>query len=220
MVKEKTKKGAIATEKIPKEYGDAINASKQKWDRKPADMKELFKAGLARRVGGFLSLWGTFKSVENKFNIDPWPIVEEMRYKSGLEHGKRLGRNYDKHGLKELYEAFVGQFIGVADFEFIEFNNRVCSFYMHSDPYIGAFKAAGIGDKEIRNMADLFWVFWQGVISGFNPQMEPFVPPRLIMKGDSYNMIRIEHANPPTDWGYHRRTGQGMGPRKPFPYST
>ena len=220
MAKEKVKKSDIAIEKIPKEYADIINASKQKWDKRSVDMKELFKAGVARRVGGFLSLWGTFKAIDKKFNVGPWPVVEKIRYENGLDHGRRLGRNYEKHGLKELYEAFIGQFAGLGDYEFIEFNDEVCSFYMHSDPYIGYFKAAGMDDTEIRNMADLFWVWWRGVISGFNPGFEVFVPPRLIMKGDPYNIIRIENREAPTDWGYHRRTGQIPGPSKPLPYST
>jgi len=218
MAKAKVKKGDIAIEKIPKEYADIINASKQKWDKRPGDMKELFKVALARNVGGFLSWWNTLKTIENKFNVDPRTVAEEIRYKRALDHGRRLGRIYERHGLKELYEAYIGQFAGVSDYEFVEFNDAVCSFYMHSDPYIGYFKAAGRNDNEIRDMADLFWLWWQGIISGFNPGFEVFVPPRLIMKGDPYNIIRIENREPPTDWGYHRRTGQIKGPSKPLIY--
>ena len=207
----------MASEKMKKEYADMIAASKKKWDGRSSEFKEVWKAGLTRKVGGFLGWWDTLKELEKKFNnLYVWKIAEEVRYQSAFAHGQRLARNYKKHGLKELYDAFLGAYVGVGDYEFLEFNDEICSLKMHVDPYLPNFTAAGRTESEIKEMAPYFWLWWPGVISGFNPQFESFVPVRLIMKGDSYTGIHVADRLPPSSKGVHRLTGQVRGPWMPY----
>jgi len=183
----------MAYEGVKEDYLNMIMAAKRRWEETPSGVKELWWAGITRKVSGFLLWWASLKEIEKKFNIDVWGVAREMQYKSAFAHGERLARNYKKHGLSELYEAHFSNYEGVCEIKYIEFNDEVLSMWFQFCPFTKILKDQGKTPEERKEMASLFCLWDYGVIDGFNPDFETFSPPRLIMKGDSYSTFHVEH---------------------------
>ena len=181
----------MGKEKI--KYADRIAAAKRKWEESTPEFKEAFHAGILRGVVGFLLWWDTLKAIEEKFNIDVMGIARKMRWKSAFEMGQRMAKKYNEPGIKELYDAYPGQFEGVCEPKFFEFNDEVFHVWLHHCPVVQNFKDLGRTDEEIKEMAPLYCLADEAIMAGFNPDSEVYAQPRLLMRGDSHCTYRVEN---------------------------
>ena len=180
----------MAEEKV--KYAERIAAAKKRWEGHSADFMEAWQAGQVKGVMGFLLWWDTLKAIEEKFHIDVMGIAREMRWKHAFEQGQRMANNYKEHGIKELYDAMGSKFEGVCEKEYFEFNDKVYHLWCQRCPNLQIFRDLGRTDEEIKEMAPLFCLQDQAIMTGFNPNFEVYAQPRLIMKGDSHCTYRIE----------------------------
>lgn len=178
-------------------YKDYIDDCKKKWEESSLKEKELCQAILGTMVGSFIMWWDTLKAIEKKFNIDVMGIAREERLKSVLAAGQRLAKKHENHGVKDLYDAFNSQFEGIVNAKWIECNDKVFHKWNFKCPCIDHFKNFGKTDEEIKEMADLFCLGSVGTMQGFNPELDVFPQPRLLMRGDSYCSYRVEDNRQP-----------------------
>lgn len=173
-------------------YKDKILAAEKQWDEFPGSEKALFKELAFTDVRGFLLWWDTLKAIEKKFNIDVWGIAREERWKHSFEAGQALAKKFKEHGTKDLYDAYNSTFEGMVDAIWIEANDKVFHKWNRACPCIEAFKELGRTDEEIKEMAPLFCLDDQAIMTGFNPELDVFAQTRLLMAGDDHCVYRFE----------------------------
>jgi len=191
----------MAKGKITKECADVIAENQKKWDSHSKEWQEQWVANIGTGTEEFSVLWDTLKEIEKKCNVDPWGVAWDVRYKGSYAVGQERAKNYKQHGLKELYDAHLGLYPGVCDYEFIEFNDEVCELWCHACPVIQPLRDLGRTEEEIKEMCPLFCIFDYGIMDGFNPELENFPQPLLIMKGDPHCSYRTENRRPKAQRG-------------------
>ena len=174
------------------QYRDRILAAKKRWDEYSDTEKALFKMIISTLVEDFLLWWDTLKAIEKKFKIDVWGIAREERWKHSFENGRRRAKKFKEHGTKDLYDAYNATFEGVVDAIWIECNDRCFHKWNRNCPCIEAFRELGRTDNEIKEMAPLFCLADQAIMTGFNPELEVFAQTRLLMAGDDHCTYRFE----------------------------
>ena len=174
------------------QYADRIAKAKKEWEDKPEAEKAQFLSGIANGVAAFLLWWDTLKAIEKKFNVEVMGIAREMRWKYGFERGQRMAKDFKEHGCKDLYDAYNAKFEGVVEAEWFECTDKCVHKWNYKCPCIQAFKDLGRTDEEIKEMAPLYCLNDIAIMTGFNPKLEVFPQPRLIMRGDSHCVYRFE----------------------------
>jgi len=182
----------MAKEKIKREYAELIAEKKDKWEESLPEWKEQWFNNIDISVEAYVVLWDTLKEIEKKYNIDLRNIATEMRYKGGYASGVGLAKNYKEHGLKELYLAYLSTYEVVCAYKWFEFNDEVLSLWCQSCPCIQSFRKLGRTEEEIKEMGPLFCLADYALMMGFNPELDIFPQPRLIMRGDSHCSYRAE----------------------------
>lgn len=174
--------------KYKKELQDTLDA----WGKKSLEEKAAIDRMFQRGVQRWILMWDIIKRVENEYNINLRGLVREEIWRSSLKVGQDLAKKYKTHRLKDLYEAFLGFFEGLCKFEWFEFNEEVLEVWCHECPNMRHFKEAGLSDEQIKEMAPYFCLQDIGIMTGFNPQNEVFIQPRLLLQGDSHCSYRVE----------------------------
>ena len=174
------------------QYKDKILAAAEAWEEHTDTEKALFKAIVFTLVEDFLLWWDTLKRIEKEFGINPWGIAREERWKHSFEHGQRLAKKFHGHGTRDVYDAYNATFEGIVDAIWIECNDRCFHKWNRNCPCIEAFKEMGRTDEEIKELAPLFCLADQAIMTGVNPELEVFAQTRLLMAGDDHCTYRFE----------------------------
>jgi len=149
--------------------------------------EKMFQRGVQR----FILMWDIIKRIENEFEIDAKGIIRDEIWKNSYKAGQKLAENYKTHGLKDLYDAFLGFFELFCNYEWFEFNDQVLELRCHACPNLKHFQEAGWSREQIAEVAPYVCLADIGIMTGFNPRNEVFPQPRLILKGDPVCSYRV-----------------------------
>jgi hypothetical protein len=185
----------MVCEPISQEYKDMIATAKRKWDESSNEDKDRWHGAMATDVASFILWWDTLKAIEQKYSIDVWTIARKMRWDWAYAIGRSLAKDYKDPNLKGLYDAFLSGFEGYCNLEYSEFNSEVMAFLVHKCPCYQHFKDMGKTDDEIKELAAMFCLADAAIMAGFNSKFDVFIPPRLLMRGDSCCIYRVEYKN-------------------------
>jgi len=174
------------------QYKDKILAAAKRWDEYSDTEKALFKMIVSTLVEDFLLWWDTLKRIEKEFGINPWSIAREERWKSSFANGQRRAKRFKEHGTKDIYDAYNATFEGLVDAIWIEANDKCFHKWNRNCPCLESFKEFGRTDEEIKEMAPMFCLADQGIMTGFNPELDTFAQTRLILAGDDHCVYRFE----------------------------
>lgn len=177
-------------EKDQFKYKDRILAAQKRWQESDTE-KAVLKEVVSVSVEDFLLWWDTLRRIEKEFGIDPWGIAREERWKHGYEHGRRMAEEYKEHGTKDLYDAYNATFEGADDAVWLEANDKAFHKWNRHCPVLETFRKFR-SDEEIKEMAPLFCLEDQAIMTGFNPELDVFAQTRLIMAGDDRCVYRFE----------------------------
>lgn len=180
----------MAEEKM--KYANMILEAKKKWENLSTKEKELHDAGFKKGAERFILIWDFAMAIEKKFKIDVKSILREEIWKKSFVAGQRMAMRYEKHGIKELYDAYNSQFEGLVEAEWFELDDKALHKWNHQCPVIKHFKDLGKNAEEISEMAPYYCLQDIGFMTGFNPKLEVFHQSRLLMKGDSHCTYRVE----------------------------
>ena len=150
------------------------------------------RAFIGTLVSDFILFWDTLKAIEKRFNIDVMGIAREQRWEHSFASGQRLAKKFQNHGVKDLYDAYNSQFEGLVRAKWFECNDKAFQKWNFACPCIDHFRNLGKTDEEIKEMAELFCLADIGIMQGFNPELEVYPQPRLLMRGDSHCAYRTE----------------------------
>jgi len=173
-------------------YAKHIEESRKKWDQLSPKEKELYTSIIGTLVSDFILFWDTLKAIEKRFNIDVMGIAREQRWEHSFASGQRLAKKFQNHGVKDLYDAYNSQFEGLVRAKWFECNDKAFQKWNFACPCIDHFRNLGKTDEEIKEMAELFCLADIGIMQGFNPELEVYPQPRLLMRGDSHCAYRTE----------------------------
>jgi len=173
-------------------YADHIEESKKKWTEATPKEKELYQAVLATLASDFVFFWDFLKTVEKKFDIDAMGIARELRWKHCFAAGQRLAKKSESHGVKDLYDAYNSQFEGLVGAKWLECNDKAFHKWNFDCPVMPHLKNLGLTEDEMKEMAPLFCLADEAIMKGFNPELEVFPQPALLMAGDSHCAYRTE----------------------------
>ncbi len=175
------------------QHADCIAAALKKWEEMTPLEKELYADGMRGRVRIFLQWWDCLKAIEEKFNINVMDIAKEVRYKASFETGKRLAKKSKKHGIKDVYNVCLAGLEGMSKARvWFELNDRRLHYWVKWCPPHQFFKEFGRSDEEIRELAEFYCLQDEALLRGFNPKLEVFDKPRIIMRGDSHCSYIVE----------------------------
>lgn len=173
-------------------YPEILAEAKKKWEKKSPEEKAALNRMFRRGVERWILMWNIIKRIEKEFNLDLMGIVREEIWKYSFKTGQDLAKKYKNHGIKELYDAINSQFEGLAEPEWLEFNDKVMYKWNHACPNIQHFRDLGWTDEQIKETAPYLCLQDIGMMTGFNPKNEVFHQTRLIMAGDSHCTYRVE----------------------------
>jgi hypothetical protein len=175
-------------------YKDLTKDARKKYESFLPETKEAIKRIFMAEGRAFAQMWDILKAIEKKYGISVMEIAHEIRWKQAYEAGHKAAKNYEKNGLKELYEATSAQYEAICDVEWFVFNDDRIEKKCRRCPMEEVFREMGRTPEEMKEWAPLFCsadtAFW----SGFNPEFEVFSQPRLLMKGDPHcTYVAIHH---------------------------
>jgi len=174
-------------------YKEHIEECAKRWENFSDREKAFLYQGIAfKESEDFVWWWDTLKAIEKEFGINPWGIAKEQQWKHKYEHGQRMAKKFKTHGCKDLYDAYNSTFEGLVDAEWVECNDSAFQKHNHKCPCYEPLKELGKTDEEIAEMAPLFCLADQAIMTGFNPELEVFAQPRLLCKGDTHCTYRWE----------------------------
>jgi len=173
-------------------YKEKILAARKRWEAYSDTEKALFRNIVSTGVESFLLWWDTLKRIEKEFGINPWSIAREERWKSALANGRRQAEKFKGGGTVDIYDGYNSTFEGIVDAIWVEANDRCFHKWNRNCPAIGAFKELGRSDEEIKELAPLFCLADQAIMTGISPECEVFAQTRLIMRGDDHCTYRFE----------------------------
>jgi len=174
------------------QYKDKILAAAKAWEEHTDTEKALFKMIISTLVEDFLLWWDTLKRIEKEFGINPWDIAREERWKSSFANGRRRAKKFKGGGTTDIYDAYNSTFEGIVDAIWIEANDRCFHKWNRNCPCIEAFKELGRTDEEVKELAPLFCLADQAIMTGISPECEVFAQTRLLMAGDDHCTYRFE----------------------------
>lgn len=181
--------------RMTKEYADMYAASVKKWNDSSPEWKEQWYKNIGIGAQAFVIWWDTLKEIEQKYHIDVWDIAREMRYRSAAASGEALAKKYKKHGIKELYDGYMSMFDVSCDIEYFELSDEAMYLWVHTCPVKPLLLELGKTEEEIKEMAPFYCLADFALMNAFNPELENFAQPRLIMKGDSHCTYRtVNHG--------------------------
>jgi hypothetical protein len=146
-----------------------------------------------RGVDRWILMWNIVKRIEKTFSINVMGIVREEIWKHSFSAGQTLAKQYKTHGIKDLYDAFIAQFVGVMNPVWFEFNDKVMEVWPTACANVSHFRDLGWTDEQIKETAPYYCLQDTGIMAGFNPKFEVFPQPRLLLLGDSHCSYRVEN---------------------------
>jgi hypothetical protein len=182
----------MAKEKISNYGREAIETSEKQWEARSKEYNAQWVDNIGISQEEFLIMWDALKEVEKKYNINPWGIAKDYRYKEFYAVGQARAKNYKEHGLKELHVAHLGLYAGCCDYEYEEFNEEVYSLWCRACPCLHHWRNLGRSDEEVKELAPYFCTFDYAIMDGFNPELDNYPQQKLIMKGDERCTYRTE----------------------------
>jgi hypothetical protein len=175
------------------EHADCIAAALEKWEKMTPKEKELYADGMRGRVRIFLQWWDCLKAIEEKYDIKVMDIAKEVRRKHSIEHGQRLAKKSKGHGIRDLYNVCLAGLEGMSKGRvWFELNNKRLQYWVKWCPPHQYFKEFGRSDKEIKELAEFYCLQDEAILRGFNPKLEVYDKPRIIMRGDSHCSYIVE----------------------------
>ena len=185
----------IRDEAVKVKYAKELQEKLDEWESKSPEVMIAFEKMFQRGVHRFILMWNIIKRIEKEFNINVSGIVRDEIWKNSYQAGQKLAENYKTHGLKDLYDGFLGFFELFCKYEWFEFNDKVLELRCHACPNLRHFKEAGWTSEQIKEVAPYFCLADIGVMTGFNPRNDVFPQARLILNGDQYCSYRVESTD-------------------------
>lgn len=175
------------------QHADCIAAALEKWEKMTPLEKEIYADGMRGRVRIFLQWWDCLKAIEEKYDIKVMDIAKEVRRKHSIEHGQKLAKKSKDHGIRDLYNVCLAGLEGMSKGRvWFELNNKRLQYWVKWCPPHQYFKEFGRSDEEIEELAEFYCLQDEALLRGFNPELEVFDKPRIIMRGDSHCSYIVE----------------------------